>query len=55
MVHILPVRPREYDLLHTHSMGSQDLFFDPAHRLDATAEGDLEIGADVRNIVDAWS
>ena len=54
VVYILPVRPREYDLLHTHPVGSQDLLLDPAHRFDATAEGDLGRGADVRNYVDRW-
>lgn len=54
VVHILPVRPREYNLLHTHSVRSQHLLFDPAHRFDATAEGDLGISADVRNHADTW-
>lgn len=43
VVDIFPIRPRKDHLLHTSSVGSQDLFFDPAYGFDATAEGDLEV------------
>jgi hypothetical protein len=50
---ILPVRPRKYHLLHTRSVCSQDLFFDPAYGLDTTAEGNLEVDGYVRMREDA--
>lgn len=41
-IDVFPVRPREYHLLHTRSVGSQDFLFDPTDGLDATAECDLD-------------
>ena len=50
VIDIFPVRPGKYHLLHARSVGSQDFLFDPAYRLNATAERDLEIREDIRNL-----
>lgn len=50
VIDIFAVCPGKYHLLDTRSVRSQDLFFDPAYRLDATAECDLGVNEYVRSL-----